>query len=89
MFKVKPLRNKLLLAVICTLAVQSAQAEQVDLTELSLEQLLDVKVMSASKYEQRASDAPSAVQVISREEINVKAAPTRAEALTDRIIREC
>lgn len=40
-----------------------------DLTELSLEQLLDVEIVSASHFTQKASDAPSAVTVIRSEEI--------------------
>lgn len=74
-------RKKFLSAIICALAVQYAQAEELDLTELSLEQLLEVKVTSASKYEQRASDAPSAVQVISREEIERHGWRTLSDAL--------
>src|SRR5688500_18865864 len=34
-----------------------------DLADLSLEQLLDVRVSTASRFEQSASDAPSAVRV--------------------------
>lgn len=42
---------------------------QTDLTELSLEQLLNVEIVSASHFTQKASDAPSAVTVISRDDI--------------------
>lgn len=42
---------------------------QTDLTELSLEQLLNIDIVSASHFTQKASDAPSAVTVISNEEI--------------------
>lgn len=38
-------------------------------TALSIEELLDTKVYSASKYEQKVSDAPSSIVVISAEEI--------------------
>lgn len=42
---------------------------QTDLTELSLEQLLNIDIVSASHFTQKASDAPSAVTIISNEEI--------------------
>lgn len=47
-------------------AAQDIQSAQVDLTGLTLEQLLTVEVSSASKYSQPRGEAPSAVQVISR-----------------------
>jgi outer membrane receptor for ferrienterochelin and colicin len=81
MYLFKPQYSKLLTALVCALAVQTAQADELDLTELSLEQLLEVKVTSASKYEQRASEAPSAVQVISREEIERHGWRTLSDAL--------
>ncbi len=40
-----------------------------ELTELSLEQLLNVNIVSASHFTQKASDAPSAVTVIRSDEI--------------------
>lgn len=60
---------------------QGSQAAAVDLSDLSLEQLLEVKVVSASKFEQHGRDAPSAVQVISREEIRRHGWRTLTEAL--------
>lgn len=63
------------------MALPSVQADPVDLTELSLEQLLDVKVVSASKYEQRTSEAPSAVQIITRDEIRRHGWRTLSDAL--------
>jgi iron complex outermembrane receptor protein len=62
-------------------SMQAAHAEQIDLSQLSLEQLLEVNVAAASKYEQRISDAPSAVQVISREDIKRHGWRTLADAL--------
>lgn len=64
-----------------TWAAQAGQAAQADLDDLSLEQLLEVKVVSASKFEQRGRDAPSAVQVIGREEIQRHGWRTLTEAL--------
>jgi outer membrane receptor protein involved in Fe transport len=63
-------------------AAQDTQSTQVDLTGLTLEQLLTVEVSSASKYSQPSSEAPSAVQVISREEIQLHGWRTLSEALS-------
>ena len=52
-----------------------------DFTDLSLEQLMEVKVISASKFNQSASNAPSAVQVITREEIRRHGWRTLTDAL--------
>ena len=54
---------------------------QTDLTELSLEQLLNIDIVSASHFTQKASDAPSAVTVIRREEISQYGWRNLAEAL--------
>ena len=64
-----------------TWAAQAGQVAQADLDDLSLEQLLEVKVVSASKFEQRGRDAPSAVQVIGREELQRHGWRTLTEAL--------
>lgn len=69
------------LAVCISIAVPAVHAETIDLSELSIEQLLEVNVSAASKYEQRISDAPSAVQVISREDIKRHGWRTLTEAL--------
>ena len=63
------------------LAARDSRAAEVDLADLSLEQLLEVKVVSASKFAQRGRDAPSAVQVIGREEIRRHGWRTLTEAL--------
>lgn len=52
-----------------------------DLTSLSLEQLLDVKVVGAAKYEQRQSEVAAAVSVITRREIRSYGWRTLDEAL--------
>jgi outer membrane receptor protein involved in Fe transport len=59
----------------------TADAIGTDLADLSLEQLLDVRVSTASRFEQRASDAPSAVRVITAEEIRAFGWRTLADAL--------
>ncbi len=40
-----------------------------DLTELSLDQLIDVPVVSASRFEQKASETTAAVSVVTRDDI--------------------
>lgn len=46
-----------------------AHASEVDITQISLEQLLDISIIGASKYAQKQSDVAAAVNVITREEI--------------------
>src|SRR5690348_8641734 len=48
---------------------------------LSLEELLHVKIVTASKFSQSASDAPSAVTVITRDEIQKYGYRTLADLL--------
>lgn len=52
-----------------------------DLTDLSLEDLMKVVVVSASKFPQSSSQAPSAVQVLTAEDIRLNGWRTLAEAL--------
>ncbi len=54
-------------ALACALACSAYAAT--DLTTLSLEQLMDIPVMGASKYEQKQSEVAAAVRIITREEI--------------------
>ncbi|RLJ68138.1 TonB-dependent receptor plug domain-containing protein [Sulfurisoma sediminicola] len=62
--------NACLPAVLAALAFPSIVAAAAhDLTELPLEDLLKVEVVSASKYPQSGTAAPSAVTVVSREDI--------------------
>lgn len=53
----------------------------VDLTSLSLEELLDVPIVGASKYEQKQSQVAAAVSVITRDEIKAYGWRTLNEAL--------
>lgn len=73
-------RRALAAAVLLAFA-GSAAAEPVDLTQLSIEQLLDVQIVSASKFAQKASDAPASVTVITSEEIRQFGWRTLAEVL--------
>ena len=60
---------------------QSAAQEVDALAELSLEQLLDVKITSASKFSRRVSDAPASVSVLTAEDFRTYVWRTLAEAL--------
>jgi outer membrane receptor for ferrienterochelin and colicins len=63
-------------------ATASVYAQQpADAETLSLEELLNVKVYSASKYEQKAVEAPSSISVITRDEIRKYGYRTIEEAL--------
>jgi outer membrane receptor protein involved in Fe transport len=52
-----------------------------DLTSLSLEQLMDLKVIGASKYEQKQSEVAAAVSIITRDEIRTFGWRTLDQAL--------
>lgn len=59
-----------LLLIVSAEAAWSADAlEQEDLTELPIESLLNMEVYSASKFTQKKSDAPTAVTVITAQNI--------------------
>ncbi|WP_454831927.1 TonB-dependent receptor plug domain-containing protein [Pseudoxanthomonas wuyuanensis] len=66
-----------------TALASSAQAQEntADLASLSLEQLLDLEVVTASRFDQKANRAPAAVQIISAEEIRAHGWRTLGEAL--------
>jgi outer membrane receptor protein involved in Fe transport len=57
-------------------------AQSTDLTSLSLEQLLEISVVGASKYEQRQTEVAAAVSIITRQEIKAFGWRTLDEALT-------
>ncbi len=52
-----------------------------DLLDLSLEELADLRVTSVSRVEERLADAPAAVFVITRDELRRSGVTTIAEAL--------
>ncbi len=78
--RLQPARLTRLLAA-AGLAASIAPALANDLTSLSLEDLLQVEVTTASKYKQDAREAPSQVQVITAEEIRQYGWRTLGEAL--------
>ena len=61
------LQNLMVFILACTLS--AAQDEDLDFSEMSLEDLLNVEVTVASKSEETVDDAPSSVTVFSRAEI--------------------
>lgn len=68
-------------ALVVTAAAGTPAAFAADLTDLSLESLLETRITSASKYEQPLPEVPAAVSVITREEIRVYGWRTLAQAL--------
>jgi len=68
-----------LLALIHPTATRAASAE--DLTHLSIEELLDVEVISASRLGQKTSQAPSSVSVLTASDIRTFGWRTLADAL--------
>ena len=71
---------KSLLCLAIAAAVPAA-AVAGDLTDMSLEDLLQVSVVGASKYEQKQSEVGAAVSVITREEIQAFGWRTLDQAL--------
>jgi iron complex outermembrane receptor protein len=59
----------ILFAAMCLHASIAHSEEQLDLTELPIESLLNIQVYSASKFIQKKSDAPTAVTVITAQDI--------------------
>lgn len=66
------------LALVPHLAYPQAEA---DPTTLSLEQLVNVEVYSASKFNQKAADAPASVTVVTREDIRTLGHRTLTDVL--------
>ncbi|MFZ5524011.1 MAG: TonB-dependent receptor plug domain-containing protein [Pseudomonadota bacterium] len=81
MCAIRSRHGKFAILIFFAFVTQHALAAQVDLTELPLEQLLLVEVTSASKHLQHAGEAPSAVQIITREDIQLHGWRTLTEAL--------
>jgi iron complex outermembrane receptor protein len=71
---------------LCAAAPAAAEdaldAPAADLTDLSIDQLMNLEVVTASKFAQRTSEAPAAVTVITAADIKDYGYRTLAEALT-------
>ena len=79
-----PARALVALAALLAIASVSAQGEPAkDLTSLSLEQLLQVTIVSAAKYEQKQSDVAAAASAITRQEIQAFRWRTQGAALAN------
>src|SRR6266498_446840 len=66
--------------------LNSAQANSNDSNELSLEQLVNIRVESvfgASKYEQKITEAPASISIITADEINKFGYRTVLDALNN------
>jgi iron complex outermembrane receptor protein len=77
---------RLLLGFVVVLLAEPALAQQPDsaaqaLKRLSIEQLMDLEVMSVSKRPERLAQAASAIQVITQDDIRRSGASSLAEAL--------
>lgn len=72
-----------LLCVLRFAAIGSAQDQQPDLTQLSLEQLSKVEVTSVSKKQQKLSDTAAAVYVITQHDIRNSTATSIPQLLRD------
>lgn len=79
---VKPLLLAGCLAVLPAFGNTTELARSDELLQMSLEQLLDVAVVSASKYSQSVSDAPASMTVVTAEDIRSFGYRTLAEALS-------
>jgi iron complex outermembrane receptor protein len=71
----------LLLSAAMAAAYSASAAKPADLTALSLESLMQLTVVGASKYEQKQNEVAAAVSVITRSEIKAYGWRTLAEAL--------
>jgi outer membrane cobalamin receptor len=62
-------------------AVMAQQEPASDLTDKTLEELMDIRVYSASGYSQTASDAPASVSIVTHDEIEKAGFRTLADIL--------
>ena len=77
------MKSTLSALVITTLTCLPAVAKVPDVSELSIEELLQVEIVtSASKFSQKITEAPSAVRVITAEEIRRYGWRTLGDALS-------
>lgn len=70
-----------LLLFLLASPARAQQRTPPDLLEMSLEQLMDVRVTSVSKRKQRLFEAPAAIQVVTAEDIRRSGVTTIAEAM--------
>ena len=75
------LAGGLFLAASASRGADASDEPLADLKKLSLEQLMDIEVTSVSRHPERLLDAPSAIQVITGEDIRRSGASSLPEAL--------
>lgn len=73
--------NRIALLALVATAWSAGAVAKADLDALSLEELLNIEVVSASRVAQKASEAPSAVTVLRSEDFRAYGWRTLAEAL--------
>ncbi|THB78292.1 MAG: TonB-dependent receptor [Desulfobacteraceae bacterium] len=76
-----PLTIMAILIIFALYPLSSSYGSTVDLTELSLEELMNIKVTSVGKKEQKLSDSAAAIFVITNEEIRRSGATSIPDAL--------
>lgn len=73
----------LLLTGAASLACAQSDSSYVDLTELNLEELSNVKIVTASKTSQEAGQAPANVYVVTEEQIRIRGYRSLLDVLMD------
>ena len=80
--KRRPCKSRQLRLLISAIGLSAQTGFAADLTSMSLEDLLNVPIVGASKYEQKQSEVAAAVSVITRQEIRSFGWRSLSEALT-------
>lgn len=81
MFDKRPCFQSILLTSIFLLAQQAWSKEGNPVLDLPLDQLVNVEVVSASRFKQKSSEAPSAVEVLTAKDIRTYGWRNLADAL--------
>lgn len=67
--------------IVTAFSAFASGAARQDLTELSLDELMDVEIVGASKFEQKPTEAPSSITVLTADEFKKSGYRTLADAL--------
>lgn len=71
----------ILTVLVCSFTIASELTDDLDLTELSIEELMSIEITSVSKKKESLYDAPSAVYVITSDDIRRSGVTSIPEAL--------